>query len=96
MTFWSIILVSVVEGCVGVAFVVVLVVEVVVVVTGTTVVPKWTLSSLAGLSTLSLRFALSSKLKGASFEDAFFSEYFIVETYSTGAFSVGGGTREGK
>ena len=79
-----------------VVVVVVVEVVVVVVVVGTTVVPQWTLSSLAGLSTFSLRFALSSKLKGASFEDAFFSEYFIVETYSTGAFSVGGGTREGK
>ena len=48
---------------------------------GPSVVPMltlWSLSSLAGLSTVSLRFSLSSRMNGASLDDP--SEYFIVET----------------
>ena len=51
------------------------------VVAGDSVVPRSTfssLSSLAGLSTFA-RFALSSRLNGASFDKDFSAEYFIVE-----------------
>lgn len=67
---------------------------VVVVAAGDSVVPRSTLSSLsslAGLSTFA-RFALSSRLNGASFDKDFSAEYFIVDTYSC----VGGGTSEGR